>query len=30
MFVYIVLNLTYSDFTFGNVNFDIRKRSGFE
>ena len=33
MLVYIVLkflNLTYSYFTFDNVNFDLRKRSGFK
>ena len=33
MLVDIVLKfliLTYSDFTFDNVNFDLRKRSGFQ
>ena len=33
MLVYIALKLlilTYSDFTFDNVNFDLRKRSGFK
>ena len=33
MLVYIVLKfliLTYSDFTFDNVNFDLRKGSGFK
>ena len=25
-----MLILTYSDFTFDNVNFDLRKRSGFK
>ena len=33
MLVYILLKfliLSYSDFTFDNVNFDSRKRSGFK
>ena len=30
MFMHIVLILTYSDFAFDNVNFDLQKRSGFK
>ena len=30
MYCFEILILTYSDFTFDNVNFDLRKRSGFK
>ena len=30
MYCLEILVLTYSDFTFDNVNFDLRKRSGFK
>ena len=30
IYCFKILILTYSDFTFDNVNFDLRKRSGFK
>ena len=30
IFCFKILILTYSDFTFDNVNFDLRKRSAFK
>ena len=30
IYCFEILILTYSDFTFVNVNFDLRKRSGFK
>ena len=30
MYYFETLILTYLDFTFDNVNFDLRKRSGFK
>ena len=30
MYFFEILILTYSDFTFDNVDFDLQKRSGFK
>ena len=30
IYCFEILTLTYFDFTFDNVNFDLRKRSGFK